>query len=141
PGAEAVWQDEAKHAISPVNVQPIRDGNTMYGFDQNGTLMAIDLPSGDRLWQTAEPLADRPPGSGTAFIVRQADRYWLFTENGDLIICKLSREGYQELDRTHVIKPSNVAFGRDVVWSMPAFANQRAYIRNDNEIICVQLAK
>ncbi|MEZ6121059.1 MAG: PQQ-binding-like beta-propeller repeat protein [Pirellulaceae bacterium] len=141
PSAEAMWQDEAKHAISPVNVQPIRDGNTMYGFDQNGALMAIDLPSGDRLWQTSEPLADRPPGSGTAFIVRQADRYWLFTENGDLIICKLSREGYQELDRTHVIEPSNVAFGRDVVWSMPAFANQRAYIRNDNEIICVQLAQ
>ena len=29
--------------------------------------------------------ASGPSNSGTAFIIRQADRYWLFTENGDLI--------------------------------------------------------
>ena len=36
--------------------------------------------------------------SGTAFIVRQQDRYFLFTENGDLVIGRLSPEGYEELD-------------------------------------------
>ena len=40
-----------------------------------------------------------------------------------------------------VIDASNLAFGRRVVWSAPAFANRHAYIRNDSEIICVDLAK
>jgi hypothetical protein len=43
------------------------------------------------------------------------------------------------LDRAKVIEPTNTAFGRDVVWSMPAFANRHAYIRNDEECICVDL--
>src|SRR5438132_13672546 len=36
--------------------------------------------------------------------------------------------------------PSNPAFGREVVWSHPAFANRSVYARNDKEIICVSLA-
>ena len=32
------------------------------------------------------------------------------------------------------------AFGRKVVWSHPAFANQCAFIRNDKELVCVNLA-
>ena len=39
------------------------------------------------------------------------------------------------------IDPTNTAFGRDVVWCMPAFANKRMYVRNDKECICVDLAK
>ena len=33
------------------------------------------------------------------------------------------------------------AFGREVVWCMPAFAHKRMYVRNDKECICVDLAK
>jgi len=53
----------------------------------------------------------------------------------------MTKDGYKEIDRAKVIEPSNNAFGRQVVWSMPAFANKHAYIRNDDEIICVDLAK
>ena len=31
--------------------------------------------------------------------------------------------------------------GRDVVYSMPAFANRRMYVRNDKELVCGSLAK
>lgn len=142
PGAKEIWRNKARAAISPVNVQPIADGNLIYGMDQSGMLAAISLPEGERIWETPEPLAEeRPVGSGTAFIVRQADRYWMFTEGGDLVIGTLDKDGFEELDRTHVIEPSNLAFGRKVVWSMPAFANQRIYIRNDNEIICLDAAQ
>jgi outer membrane protein assembly factor BamB len=142
PAVEEVWRDQARSAISPVNVQPIVEGNVIYGFDQKGLLMALEIPSGKRLWETSAPIdGGRTKGSETAFIVRQADRYWLFNELGELIIAKLGTSGYEEIDRAKVIEPSNTAFGRDVVWSMPALANRRAYIRNDNECICVDLAK
>ena len=143
PAAEIVWRDKARDAISPVNVQPFLDESSsiLYGMDQSGDLCALQLPAGKRLWATPDPVSKRRTGNGTAFIVRQADRYWLFNEKGELIIAKMSPEGYEEIDRTKVIEPTNLAFGRDVVWSMPAFANKKVYIRNDDEIICLDLEK
>jgi len=140
PAATEVWRDKTD-AISPVNVQPFLDGDVVYGFHENGMLKALKLPEGKQLWQTPEPISKRPQGSGTAFLVKQGERFWLFNELGELVIAELTEDGYSEIDRAKVIEPSNVAFGRKVVWSMPAFANQCAYIRNDNEIICVSLAK
>jgi len=141
PGAEVVWRDKRKSAIAPINVQPFFDDGVLYGRDQSGDLAAVALPSGNRLWATPQPVAKRRVGSGTAFIVKQADRFWMFTENGELVIAEMDKNGFRELDRAKVIDQSNVAFGRDVVWSMPAFANKHAYIRNDQEIICVDLSK
>lgn len=143
PAAEIVWRDKARDAISPVNVQPFYDAkrNVIYGMDQSGDMCALEMPTGKRLWADSTPVSKRRVGSGTAFIVRQADRFWLFNENGELIIARLSPEKYEELDRVKVIEPSNVAFGRDVVWSMPAFANRKVFIRNDDEIICIDLEK
>jgi hypothetical protein len=142
PVAEIVWGNERKHGVSPINVQPIVAGDVIYGVDQNSNLMAVAVPSGERIWETMDPISKEKGriNSGTAFIVRQGDRYWLFNDSGDLIIAKLSKEGYEELDRAHIIEPTNNAFGRDVVWCMPAFANKKLFVRNDAECICVDLA-
>lgn len=143
PGAEIMWGNERKHGIAPINVQPMADGDVIYGVDQNSNLMAVQVPSGERLWETMEPIAEEKGriNSGTAFIVRQGDRYWLFNDSGDVIIAKLSPEKYEEIDRAHIIAPTNNAFGREVVWCMPAFANKKLFVRNDAELICVDLAK
>lgn len=140
PGAKVVWKNKRGEALSPVNVQPFLQGDVMYGYDQDGILYAVKLPSGKRLWQSVEPLG-KEVGSGTAFIVKQGDRFWLFTENGDLIICKLTPKGYEEIDRAKIIEPTNEAFRREVVWCAPAFANHRIYVRNDREIRCLSLAE
>jgi outer membrane protein assembly factor BamB len=138
--AELVWKDNPQHAISPINVQPTLDGDVLYGFDQSGRLYAVKLPDGERLWDTTEPVGERPVNSGTAFIIRQGDHYWLFSENGDLIKADLTPEGYKELGRAHILDPTNDAFGRSVVWCSPAFANKRMYVRNDKECVAVDLA-
>lgn len=140
PAADVEWGNKSRHGISPINVQPIIAGETMYGFDQSGKMMAVALPSGERLWETTKPVSERPVNSGTAFIVRQDDRFWLFNEHGEIIIAKLSPEAYEESARAKVIEPTNNAFNREVVWCMPAFANRHLYVRNDEECICVDLA-
>ena len=137
---EVVWQDERDRGLSPVNVQPMVVDGTLYGFHQGGNLIAVEIPSGKRLWETSAPIGERPQGSGTAFIVRQGDRFWLFNELGELVICKIQLEGYEEISRAKVIEPTNVAFGRDVVWCAPAFAHKKMFVRNDEECICVDLA-
>ncbi len=141
PTGSVLWRDEPKTAISPVNVQPFAEDGFMYGFDQSGMLYGVDIKTGRRVWESTEPLStERPLGSGTAFIVKQGDRFWMFNELGELIIAKMTRQGYTEVDRAKVIEPSNVAFGRRVVWSAPAWANKKVFVRNDNECICIDLA-
>jgi len=77
------------------------------------------------------------------FLVRAGatDKFWMFAESGDLIIGQLTPKGFTELSRMHVIDATNSAFGREVVWCAPAFAHKRMYVRNDKELICVDLAK
>jgi len=83
---------------------------------------------------------------GTAFLVRQGDtpgddRTWLFSETGDLILARLSPAGYEELGRMHLVDPTNECFGREVVWSHPAFAGRCVFARNDRELVCVSLGE
>ncbi|MFN5896239.1 MAG: PQQ-binding-like beta-propeller repeat protein [Planctomyces sp.] len=139
PAARELWRDKS-NIICPVNVQPFLDKEVLYGFDQKGVLRALTIPDGKRLWETSDAIGKRPAGSETAFIVRQGSRYVLFNELGELLLAELTAEGYREIDRAKVIEPSNFAFGREVVWSMPAFANRPRYLRNDNQIICVDFA-
>jgi outer membrane protein assembly factor BamB len=145
PAATEVWRNRARSAISAVNVQPYLDveNGIAYGMDQTGDMRATQLPDAELLWATPKPASERRVGNGTVFIVRQGttDRYWLFNDSGFLIIAKLTKEGYEEIDRAKVIEPSNNAFNRPVVWAMPAYANRHAYIRSDEEIICVDLEK
>jgi hypothetical protein len=72
--------------------------------------------------------------------VKQGNRFFLFSEKGDLIIAKLSPQGYEEISRANLLEPANPDPGRPVVWVHPAFANRRVYVRNDREMVCVDLA-
>ncbi len=142
PGVEVVALNKLKHYISPVNVQPYAQDGVVYGVDADGKLYAVEIPSGNRLWESEGPLTEgKKFGSGTAFLVRQADRVWLFNELGDLVIAKVTKSGYAEIDRAKLLDPTSTAFGRKVVWCMPAFADKKMYVRNDKELICVDLAK
>jgi len=139
PGAKVLWRDKAKHGMSPVNVQPMAIGNVIYGCDQSGEMMAFEVPSGKRLWETSAPVSERPQGSGTAFVVRYKDQFVLFNESGELVVAEMDTAGYRELSRVKLIKPTNNAFGRDVVWCAPAMANGAIFIRNDEELLAFSL--
>ncbi len=141
PGVEVVWRNRPKQGISAVNVQPFVADGVVYGFHESGELRAMRVPEGDFAWRGGGPLGGRPQGSGTAFITRHGDRYFLFTETGDLVIARLTPAGYEEVSRTHLIEPTNVAFGRPVVWCPPAYANKSIVVRNDAEVIRVSLAE
>ena len=115
----------------------------IYGVCSYGQLRCLKAATGERVWETLS--ATTADGKETrwanAFMVRNQDRFFLFNEKGDLIISRLTPKGYEEISRAHVIEADNHDAGRQVVWSHPAFANRRAYVRNDHEILCVDLAK
>lgn len=145
PAAKVVWRGTPRNAVYSCNSTPFMDSKMIYGCDcGSGKFMGVRVKDGERLWETFEPIASGTPrrvNHGTAFLVKNEDRYFLFNEKGDLIVAKLSADGYQEQGRQHLLAPTNSAFGRDVVWSHPAFANRCVFARNDKEIVCVKLAK
>lgn len=144
PGVKEVWKGTPKTALYSCNTTPFLEAGMIYGCDcHTGELIGAKLADGTRVWKTKQPTSPdvRRPGHGTAFIVKHQARYFLFTETGDLVLAKLTAEGYEELDRFHVLEPTNEAFRRPVVWSHPAFANQCLFARNDKELVCVSLAK
>lgn len=144
--ATEVWRGDNTNAVHCANSTPMFVDGVIYGTDCNkGSLMAVDAADGSRLWKTFE--ATRPGEKrfikhGTSFLTRigKTDRYFIFTETGDLQIAKLTRQGYESQGSFHVLEPTGEAFGRDVVWSHPAYANRTAYFRNDKEIVAVNLA-
>jgi outer membrane protein assembly factor BamB len=133
--------------LYPVNMTPFVEGGIIYGVDQPGMLRAVELDTGKKLWFTFKPVIGKEEAedysaakSGTTFIVKNGDRFFLFSETGDLIIAKLTARGYEEISRAKLLEPTGVAFARKIVWSHPAYANKCGFFRNDKEIICVSLA-
>ena len=151
PAVTEVWRGEGKpkadDGIYPVNMTPFIDGGVIYGVDQPGMFRAVELTTGRRLWETFAPVLGeeqddefRGGGSGTAFVVKNGDRYFIFNERGDLLIAKLTPEGYEEVGKAHLLEPTGSAFRRDVVWTHPAFAGKCVYARNDKEVVAASLA-
>jgi outer membrane protein assembly factor BamB len=133
-------QTDKLHSVMATPV--IRDGH-IYGVCSFGELRCLRLEDGKRLWQTlkATCTGTEPQRWANAFIIENGDRYFLFNEQGDLLIARLSPNGYEEIDRAHLLEPTGKALKRRVVWSHPAFANRSMFARNDREIICVSLEK
>jgi outer membrane protein assembly factor BamB len=120
----------------------LKDGH-IYGMCSYGEMRCLRARDGKRVWMSLKP-AEVPDESvrwANAFLIAQGDRFFLPNEKGDLIIARMTPQGYEEIDRAHILDPTDPSPGRLVVWSHPAFANKSMYARNDKEIVCVSLAK
>jgi len=142
PGADVVWRGKRDTAVYCANSTPFLENGTIYGCDcMTGAFRAVKLDTGERLWETFAPTTGKNRGPhGTAFIVKNGDRFFLMSETGQLIIARLTPKAFEETGRAKLLEPTGVAFGRDVLWSHPAFANRCIFARNDKELICVSLA-
>ena len=119
---------------------PLIQGDHIYGVDSHGELRCLDLRTGDRIWQSLEAVPkDR---WSNIHMVRNEDKVWMFNERGELIISKLSPKGFEEFSRTRIIEPTEGQLGRrgGVCWSHPAFADKHIYVRNDRELLCMNLS-
>ncbi len=119
---------------------PLIQGDYIYGVDSYGELRCLERQNGDRLWESLEAVPkDR---WANIHMVKNDDKVWMFNEKGELIISKLSPEGYKEISRAKLIDPTTgqLESRGGVCWSHPAFAYKHIYARNDNELVCVNLA-
>lgn len=144
PAVEMVWHRKGQNerntdALHACMTTPMFIGGYIYGIDSWGQLRCLDPATGDRLWEdtTVVPL-DR---WANAHMVRNGDRVWFFNEKGELIVGRVSPQGYQEISRSRLIKPTRGQYdGRGgVCWSHPAFAYRHVFARNDEELVCADL--
>ncbi len=118
---------------------PMMAGGHVYGVCSYGALRCLDAETGARVWET-----HAATGQGrwwNAFLVMHGERTFIVNEQGELIIAKLTAQGYEELSRAQLLAPTSKVLSRTVVWSHPAFAYRHVFARNDREIVCASLAE
>jgi len=140
--AKLLWKGTTRRGIAGVhNTAFIQDG-LVYACGPNGKYSCLRLVDGEILWSTFAPAKGRRPASwANVFTIRNRNRFFLANDYGELIIAKLTGDGYSEISRAKLIEPTHEVAGRKLVWSHPAFANHNVYLRNDMEIRCYDLAK
>ncbi len=138
----AVGEDEqhTKSLHAMIGTSIVEAGH-VYGVDSYGEFRCLAAATGNRLWEdlTAVPRARW----ATIHMVRQADRVWMFNDQGELMIAKLSPDGLTILERCQLIDPTKIQLARrnGVCWSHPAFAEKSVFARNDNRLVRASLAK
>jgi outer membrane protein assembly factor BamB len=133
--SESEIKTDGLHSIIPT---PVFTGKTIYGVCSYGQLRGLDASDGKRLWETYDAT-----GKGrwwNAFLVPHEDKYFIHNEQGDLIIARLSPDGYHEISRAKLVEPTRQVMRRMTIWSHPAFAMKSVFARNDKEIVRVSLA-
>jgi len=147
--ATKIWQGKSDSEINTDGLHsvvstPVFDGDYIYGVCSYGQFRCLRAKTGERVWETLDVTGEKARWA-SAFIVRHGDRFFINNDRGDLIIAKLSPEGYREISRTKLIAPTTNPGNRRqlsaVNWSQPAYANKHIIARNDQEIISASLAK
>jgi len=150
PKAKLAWKGTSESEIDTdglhsITSTPVIDGDYIYGVCSYGQFRCLEAGTGKRVWETQAVTKEKARWA-SAFLVRHGDRYFINNDRGELIIARLSPEGYEEVARTALIKPTATAgIGRRemkaVNWTHPAYANRTLYTRNDEELIAVSLSK
>lgn len=148
PAATVLWKGTSDSEIQTdglhaVNATPVIVGGHIYGICSYGQFRCLLKKTGERLWESQAVVRERARWA-SGQIVQHRDRLFINNDRGELLIVKPGPDGYQEVSRTHLIKPTTPPGNRRALgainWSHPAYANKHIYARNDEEIICASLA-
>ncbi len=148
PAATMLWQGRSDSEIQTdtlhaVTATPAVIGDHIYGICSYGQFRCLLAKTGERLWES-QAVTQEHARWAAGQIVRHGERLFINNDRGELLIVKPSPQRYQEISRTHLIKPTTNPSNRralvNVNWSHPAYANRRIYARNDEEIISASLS-
>jgi outer membrane protein assembly factor BamB len=133
-------QSEITEGLATVMSTPVIRNGYVYGICAFGELRCLDLATGDRKWESLEVFGGEAGFFASAFIIEQADHYWIWNDHGELLLGRLSPAGFELVSRAKILEPTESTRGRNVLWCHPAFANRSAYVHNGKELVCLDLA-
>lgn len=105
-------------------------GDRLYGFHGNtpAILTCLDFRTGKTIWS-----ARREVDKGC--LLYAEGRLIVFTEKGELVLIEPGADNYTIRGRYRVFPNSHDT------WALPALANGRLYVRNNRELVCLNLRK
>lgn len=109
---------------------PILIEGALYGFDNVGSagpvthLTCVDAATGKSLWKQAR--------FGKGNLIAADGKLIITTTDGEVVLVKASKEGYEELGRKAM-----VGFTRQA----PVLVDHRLYLRDEAELVCIDFAE
>jgi outer membrane protein assembly factor BamB len=140
PAATVLWPDTkavSRRVLSNTST-PLIHGSHVFSARSSGHLVCLNARTGKQIWET-DKVTDLKGGASIHLTVN-GDGVLLYTDKGDLIVAKLTAQGYQEISRSHLLKPLYPFGKRNVTWSPPAYADHCVFARNEKELVCASLA-
>lgn len=118
--AEEVWKNRVmkNHFNSSVY-----SGGSLYGFDDK-TLKCVDASNGEERW--------RQSGFAKGSLLMADGHLIILSESGLLALAEATPEAYREKGRFQILE------GR--TWTMPTLSSRKLYLRNQKEMVAVDLA-
>ena len=139
--ADLIWEDGKE--LRGLMAQPLYRAGLVYTMDKGHGLTCFELATGKKLWDDGNRLTPRGRNPHASIVwLNDSDRILAVNAVGELILGRLTREGYTEQSRTKILD------GR--VWGHPAFAGKHLYVKSDGaeqwqgvagELLCIPLAE
>jgi outer membrane protein assembly factor BamB len=128
---EEAWKSQGPQSVLRCEWQtPILLDGKLYGLDNIGSagpvthLTCIDAETGKRLWQQ--------PRFGKSNLIAADGKLFFSTMTGEMVAVRASPTAYEEIGRTQVLGPTRQA---------PSLSNGLLYLRDDKEIVCLDVRK
>jgi outer membrane protein assembly factor BamB len=140
PTAKGLWPETtvaSKRILSNTST-PLLQGDYVYSAKSNGELVCLEAGTGKQVWGTTN-VTELKFGASIQ-LTPNGDATFLFTDEGNLILARLTPDGYRELSRVHLLEPTSDLGTRKFTWVPPAYANRHVFARNDEELVCASLA-
>jgi outer membrane protein assembly factor BamB len=128
---EEVWSSQGPQSVLRCEWQtPILLDGKLYGLDNIGSagpvthLTCIDAATGERIWQQ--------PRFGKSNGIAADGKLFFSTMTGELVVVRATPKGYEEIGRQQVLGATRQA---------PSLAGGLLYLRDDKEIVCLDVRK
>lgn len=123
------WEEET--SLRALMAQPLYRDGYAYLLDRQRGLICFTLADGELHW--SDDHAMTPSGrnpQATMVWLNDEDRTIVLNAEGELILARFNPDGYHELDRAPVVNET---------WAHPAYAGRHAFIRDDEQLVCIEL--
>ena len=140
PTARVLWPETmaaSKRILSNTST-PLLQGDHVYSAKSNGELVCLEAGTGKQVWGTTN-VTELKFGA-SIHLTPNGDAVFLFTDEGNLILARLAPDGYREISRVHLLKPTSNLGTRKFAWIPPVYADRQIFARNDEELVCAFLA-
>jgi outer membrane protein assembly factor BamB len=140
PAAKVLWPETlapSKRLLSHTSTAMLQ-GDYVYSAKSSGELVCLEAGTGKQVWGTTN-VTELKFGA-SIHLTPNGDATFLFTDEGNLILARLAPDGYHQISRVHLLKPTSDLMNRKLAWVPPVYVNRCVFARNDEELICASLA-